>query len=640
MQMSSRLTAIARGASALLLLVVGVAAARRVQPPEPIATNDMRAPAGSLVNGILTLRLEVRAGAWYPDGPSGMMRPVAAFAEEGKGLQVPGPLVRVPAGTRVRITVRNGLDVPLQLFGLGARRGLAADSVLVAPGAAQEVGFDATTPGVYYYAGKTSPVPLLERGGLDSQLNGAIVVDPPGARPDDRLFLMSWWFGLDSTAVSGLAPGATIVINGLSWPHTERLHTSQGDELHWRWINLTDVPHPMHLHGFYFHVTGQGDGAAYRELPAAERQRAVTEVVNPGATMGMRWSPDRAGNWIFHCHFAGHMTSMDGLNKDRRHPDDMSTPHEPTGASLHDQHFMAGLVLGIEVARTRPPLAAAAAPRALRLFVRSKPQVYGPYAGYGYALGGSPEERDPRAFTIPGPTLVLRRNQPVAVTLINQSHDKAAVHWHGIELESFPDGVPGFSGSGTTLLPAIAPGDSLTVRFTPPRAGTFMYHSHFNEFQQLGSGMYGAIVVLDSGQTYDPETDRLLVVSDAGPIVNVIQGPFPPTLLNGSVTPPPLALRVGTRYRFRAINIRTDFPATLALLEGDTPVTWRTVARDGADLPAGQQTVGPATLAFAPGQIYDFEFTPSKPGDLVLKFGYPPLPFPVPATSTVAVTVR
>jgi hypothetical protein len=147
-------------------------------------------------------------------------------------------------------------------------------------------------------------------------------------------------------------------------------------------------------------------------------------------------------------------------------------------------------------------------------------------------------------------------------------------------------------------------------------------------------------VVLEPGQTYDPETDRLLVVSDGGPILNVIQGPFPPTLLNGSTTPPPIALHAGTRHRLRVINIRTDFPADVALLEGETPVTWRMIARDGADLPAGQQTTGPATLTFAPGQIYDFEFTPTKPGDLTLKFGYPALPFPVPPTSTVAVTVR
>src|SRR3970282_1791073 len=105
-------------------------------------------------------------------------------------------------------------------------------------------------------------------------------------------------------------------------------------------------------------MTGGGDGATYRDIAPEARQLAVTEIVNPGATMAISWRPERAGNWIFHCHFAGHMTSMDGLNKDRRHPDDVAGPHEATGASVHDQHYMAGLILGIEVAPTGAPAAA------------------------------------------------------------------------------------------------------------------------------------------------------------------------------------------------------------------------------------------------------------------------------------------
>ena len=43
-----------------------------------------------------------------------------------------------------------------------------------------------------------------------------------------------------------------MTINGLSWPHTERLAYAQGDSIHWRVINFTELDHPMHLHGFYF----------------------------------------------------------------------------------------------------------------------------------------------------------------------------------------------------------------------------------------------------------------------------------------------------------------------------------------------------------------------------------------------------
>ena len=117
---------------------------------------------------------------------------------------------------------------------------------------------------------------------------------------------------------------------------------------------------------------------------------------------------------------------------------------------------------------------------------------------------------------VPGPMLLLERGKRVAVTIVNQSDDHASVHWHGIELESYPDGVPGWSGSGKNILPSIAPHDSLTVRWTPPRAGSFMYHSHFNEAKQMGSGLYGPIIVVEPGQRFDPETDKILFFGTAG----------------------------------------------------------------------------------------------------------------------------
>jgi manganese oxidase len=309
--------------------------------------------------------------------------------------------------------------------------------------------------------------------------------------------------------------------------------------------------------------------------------------------------------------------------------------------AAHMGHQMSGLVLGIRVA---PRGVAAAKPtrayRPMRLLVRSKPNVYGDRPGYAYVLGGTPAERDTAKLTLPGPTLVLEKDQPVAITVVNQSDAPAAVHWHGIELESFPDGVPGWSGFGSAVLPAVAPNDSLTVRFTPPRAGTFMYHSHFDEFGQIASGLYGSIVVVERGKQYDGDTDRVLLFSDDGPTRNMIMGPFPRALLNGSAQPEPLELRAGTTYRFRLINIRTDYPASIAFLSGGQPVQWRVVAKDGADLPSSQSTVRPAQLTFAAGEIYDVEFTPQAGSDLVLQFGAP-AQGPIPGQETkVGVKVK
>ena len=628
-----------------------------VKPPlARIATSDNRQPAGQLEGSTLTVRLEARNGVWYPEAQDGYGVPVAAFGEEGKPLQNPGPLIRVRSGTEVRALVRNSLDKPLTLFGFAEMRGLAADTFVVDPGAVRELRFHAKEPGTYYYAGKTSKGSVFGRLGDDSQLNGAIIVDPADATvvPDDRVFAISWWAVIDPSSPTGL-DRATLVINGRAWPYTERLDAMQGDSLRWRWINFTDLPHPLHLHGFYFRVDAVGNGAQYTTYARDDQRRAVTEVVAPGGTMALAWSPTRPGNWVFHCHFVSHISPLVSIGTQRGVPavpmampdmpgSDASEPTEHShddGSRGHPQHTMSGLVLGIRVA---PRGATAAQPsrayRQMRLIVRSKPNVYDRLPGYAYVLGGTPEERDTTVLTVPGPTLVLKKDEPVAITLVNRSQMPAAVHWHGIELDSYPDGVPGWSGTGSSVLPAIAPNDSLTVRFTPPRAGTFMYHSHFDEFGQIASGLYGSIVVLDRGKRYDGETDRVLVLSDDGPTQNLIRGPFPRALLNGQAQPKPMQLQSGVTYRFRLINIRTDYAATVSIFDDGEPAQWRVIAKDGADLPPSQATTRAATLTFAAGEIYDVEFTPTTPGSLTLQFGAPKQG-PIPGQATdVQVVVR
>jgi FtsP/CotA-like multicopper oxidase with cupredoxin domain len=277
--------------------------------------------------------------------------------------------------------------------------------------------------------------------------------------------------------------------------------------------------------------------------------------------------------------------------------------------------------------------------RAIRMLVRSRPNVYGGEPGYAFVLGGTADEANANALPVPGPTLVLQKDEPVAVTIVNQTTDRAAIHWHGIELESLPDGVPGWSGMGKEILPSIAPADSYTVRFTPPRAGTFMYHSHFNEFRQITSGLYAPIVVLEPGQKYDPETDRILMVSDGGPTKNVITGPFAPTVLNGQVAPVLADLRAGTKYRFRVIGITGDLPSSLAITKGGKPIEWRAVAKDGADLPANQAVTRKAELVFDPGEIFDFEYTPAAAGELQVAFG-PPAFLQIPGTKIHRVPLK
>ena len=84
-----------------------------------------------------------------------------------------------------------------------------------------------------------------------------------------------------------------------------------------------------------------------------------------------------------------------------------------------------------------------------------------------------------------------------------------------MEIESYYDGVAGLGGYPELRTPVVAPGDSFDVYVTPDRAGSYMYHTHINDLRQQGSGLYGALVVLDEGETWDPEHDRILMFGES-----------------------------------------------------------------------------------------------------------------------------
>ena len=151
--------------------------APNVTRSEPIAINDNRVAAGTIERGVLTIRLVARTGEWRPDGDADRGLVVRAFGEEGKPLQIPGPLIRVPKGTEIHAFVRNALDSTLIVRGLYSRAGGGADTVQVAPGTVREVRFTADAPGTYYYWATTDTSRAVVARAADSQLAGAFVVD-------------------------------------------------------------------------------------------------------------------------------------------------------------------------------------------------------------------------------------------------------------------------------------------------------------------------------------------------------------------------------------------------------------------------------------------------------------------------------
>jgi FtsP/CotA-like multicopper oxidase with cupredoxin domain len=467
------------------------------QPVQRAVPNDNRTPAGRMERDTLVLRLTVTAADWHILGDSNPAFHVLAFAEEGKPPSIPGPLIRVRAGTPVRVHLQNPLDDTLIVRGWN-ERGAARDSLVVLPAAAVTAGFVARYPGTYLYwahsvkvqrmqSQNAPPVGKLRRG-FDSQLGGAIVVDPVGPVADDRVFVITQ---IGDRDLGAGAPGAQDrhgtptrqfqAINGRAWPHTERLQHSLGDSIRWRIVNVSPESHPMHLHGFYFRVDAHGAPQVDADsiYTPEQRRMVVTETVLSRHTAAIVWSPNQPGGWLFHCHLTSHVVKEPPV--DQRSVVAFPSAHHGSDPDHHAVTGMGGLILGITVTGSSPAPNVWRPARRLRLFVQSDSAPSDSVRRFGYVLErGAEPRRD--SVEYPGPLLMLTRGQPTTIEVVNRSGEATAVHWHGIEIESYYDGVAGWSGApGMTgrTAPAIRPGATFEVRLTPKRAGTFMYHTHF-----------------------------------------------------------------------------------------------------------------------------------------------------------------
>jgi FtsP/CotA-like multicopper oxidase with cupredoxin domain len=157
------------------------------------------------------------------------------------------------------------------------------------------------------------------------------------------------------------------------------------------------------------------------------------------------------------------------------------------------------------------------------------------------------------------------------------------------------------------------------VRMASPRAGTCINHTHWHDQDQLENGIYGPLIVLPTGQKFDPASDKTFLFS-----LGVFE-PFGELLLiNGHPQPAPLRLVTGTKYRFRLINISPENVAMrTSLRKAGIPVQWRIIAKDGADLPLAAATMQTAEFGITVGETYDFEYQASTPQDLALEVYLP-----------------
>lgn len=231
---------------------------------------------------------------------------------------VPGPLIHVTEGDRVRINFTNnlteattihwhGIDVPNAMDGVP---GVTQEAVQ--PGETFTYEFTANPAGTYWYH---SHVDADKQIGLG--LYAPFIIDPrqpSEPAPDmDQTLILSEWRVVDgqtypSMPMAGLEPNY-FTINGKAFPETETINVQVGQRVRLRLTNAGQFVHPMHLHGMHFQVVAT-DGFP---LPVDQQLTKDTISVAPGERYDIEFTATAPGQWLFHCHITHHTTN-DGVD--------------------------------------------------------------------------------------------------------------------------------------------------------------------------------------------------------------------------------------------------------------------------------------------------------------------------------------
>ena len=144
-----------------------------------------------------------------------------------------------------------------------------------------------------------------------------------------------------------------------------------------------------------------------RALPRNEQPLVVTDQVPVFHTLRLAWLPDRAGNWLFHCHRPVHV-SADRIDDvfDRKPSDEH---HDMGPVEHHAMTGMGGLVLGVTVLPSAwsdgRGDARVDATKRLRLIVNEGREAYGTEPTFGYFLARGDSTDKSAAAMSPGPVI-------------------------------------------------------------------------------------------------------------------------------------------------------------------------------------------------------------------------------------------
>ena len=214
--------------------------------------------------------------------------------------QVPGPIIRVTEGERIRILVKNDLDQTTGTHWHGQRLTNNMDGVpfltqpTIKPGETFAYEFVANPFGSHMYHSHHNATEQVGRGML-----GPLLVMPKDPSVDPK-------YDQDHVIIFNDQMGG-LTLNGKGFPATTPYTAKVGERLRFRFMNEGQMAHPMHLHGMPFEVFAR-DG-----YPLPQPYRCDTVNVSPGERWDVMVVADAPGAWAFHCHILGHAEANTGM---------------------------------------------------------------------------------------------------------------------------------------------------------------------------------------------------------------------------------------------------------------------------------------------------------------------------------------
>ncbi len=225
---------------------------------------------------------------------------------------VPGPMIKIDVGDRVRVHLQNDLPMGTDIHWHGVRTPNDMDGVspitqeLIRSGEDFTYEFVAENPAVGMYHAHHHGHVQIPNGMFAVMLIGEMPV-PRGETisgieiPEDLEIAQEFPMVLNDAGVIGFS------LNGKSFPATAPIVVNEGDWILAHYYNEGLQIHPMHQHQFPQLIVAK-DG-----IPLDNPYWADTVNVAPGERYTVLMHADTPGVWVWHCHILTHVERDEGM---------------------------------------------------------------------------------------------------------------------------------------------------------------------------------------------------------------------------------------------------------------------------------------------------------------------------------------